>query len=527
MGNILIDMMGLLNRKRVVKNTEDTDYLVLGRRPNPDDSMFNTPKMHNELISIKDLKAGINSGEVTGSGTTNYIPVYSDGANSVIGDSQLRQSNPNSAGLYQMRMENADRFIINKPSSITSGDPEYLITQDGNFKVSFGWDDDGGGFGYLYNWSGAGLKLGSAGNNPMLEIKTTAGSEEIDLHKSIKFVDYGSGTYTGTVAYTLAVDTSGNVIETTGGTVTGVTGTTPVVSSGGVTPAISMPAATNSVSGYLTAADHTLFSSPSGTNIISDKRQSIRIRIQNKTVGSPNFDVVTDNTRVIYERQAGDSVNWSEYGKQWSPSVDPGYDAAMGFQSNTEVLVMLEESVKDVLTRAGNASALNSKFQIKSFDNWQLASQQLDLAIRMDNNGASPGNGTALIKLVEEATPRTGPPDLPSTTCVWFVDTTDTSSNMGGPIPTIVFAGKDTAYAKIVNGGNQYDAGVTYTFTGNSGDTLRKYAFLIEDEYYSNMRAKYLKVTGGRVVLQNLPTVDPLSNGVVWNDSGVLKISAG
>ena len=114
MGNILIDMMGLLNRKRVVKKTEDTDYLVLGRRPNPDDSMFNTPKMYNELISIKDLKAGINSGEVTGSGTTNYIPVYTDGANSVIGDSQLRQSNPNSAGLYQMRMENVDRFIINK-----------------------------------------------------------------------------------------------------------------------------------------------------------------------------------------------------------------------------------------------------------------------------------------------------------------------------------------------------------------------------------------------------------------------------
>ena len=215
MGNILIDMMGLLNRKRVVKKTEDTDYLVLGRRPNPDDSMFNTPKMYNELISIKDLKAGINSGEVTGSGTTNFIPIYTDGPNSVIGDSQLRQSNPNSNGLYQMRMENTDRFIINKPSSITSGDPEYLITQDGNFKVSFGWDDDGGGFGYLYNWSGAGLKLGSAGNNPMLEIKTTAGSEEIDLHKSIKFVDYGSGTYTGTVAYTLAVDTSGNVIETT------------------------------------------------------------------------------------------------------------------------------------------------------------------------------------------------------------------------------------------------------------------------------------------------------------------------
>ena len=162
-----------------------------------------------------------------------------------------------------------------------------------------------------------------------------------------------------------------------------------------------------------------------------------------------------------------------------------------------------------------------------SYDNWMLASHEMPLAVRVDNNGVSPGNGTALIKLVEEVTPKTGPPNLPSTVCVWFVDTTDTSSNMGGPIPTIVFAGKDTAYAKIVNGGNQYDAGATYTFTGNTGDTTRKYALLIEDEYYSNMRSKYLKVTGGRVVLENLPTSDPSSNGVVWNDSGTLKISAG
>lgn len=89
MGNILIDMMGLLNRKRVVKNTEDTDYLVLGRRPNPDDSMFNTPKMYNELISIKDLKAGINSSEVSGSGTTNFVAKWLDAdtiQNSIIFD---------------------------------------------------------------------------------------------------------------------------------------------------------------------------------------------------------------------------------------------------------------------------------------------------------------------------------------------------------------------------------------------------------------------------------------------------------
>ena len=74
--------------------------------------------------------------------------------------------------MYQIRFNNADRFIINKPSSVTSGDPEYLIQQDGNFKVSFGWDDDGGGFGYIYNWAGNGLRLGAAGENPQFELET-------------------------------------------------------------------------------------------------------------------------------------------------------------------------------------------------------------------------------------------------------------------------------------------------------------------------------------------------------------------
>jgi hypothetical protein len=50
------------------------------------------------------------------------------------------------------------------------------------------------------------------------------------------------------------------------GTVTSVTGTSPVVSSGGNTPAISMPAATSSVNGYLTSTDWTTFNNKSNTN---------------------------------------------------------------------------------------------------------------------------------------------------------------------------------------------------------------------------------------------------------------------
>jgi hypothetical protein len=53
------------------------------------------------------------------------------------------------------------------------------------------------------------------------------------------------------------------------GTVTSVTGTAPVVSSGGATPAISMPAATTSVNGYLTSTDWTTFNNKGSVTSVS------------------------------------------------------------------------------------------------------------------------------------------------------------------------------------------------------------------------------------------------------------------
>ena len=125
------------------------------------------------------------TGTVTGTGTTNTLPIWSDGPNSVLGDSQLKQFGPSLSGLYQIRMDNTERFIINKPSSVTSGDPEYLIQQDGNYKVSMGWDDDGAGYGYLYNWAGDGWRFGSAGNNPELTIVTAAGNEGVTITNNL------------------------------------------------------------------------------------------------------------------------------------------------------------------------------------------------------------------------------------------------------------------------------------------------------------------------------------------------------
>jgi hypothetical protein len=58
------------------------------------------------------------------------------------------------------------------------------------------------------------------------------------------------------MAYDSASDTfKPSTVSGGGGTVTAVTGTAPVVSSGGTSPAISMAAATASVPGYLLAVD--------------------------------------------------------------------------------------------------------------------------------------------------------------------------------------------------------------------------------------------------------------------------------
>jgi hypothetical protein len=108
------------------------------------------------------------------------------------------------------------------------------------------------------------------------------------------------GSTTSALAVT-AVGTIGQVLTSAGsgtptwatpttGTVTSVTGTAPVVSSGGNTPAISMAAATTLVDGYLTSADWATFNGKqaalvSGTNIKTVNSNSL--------LGSGNVSVGT------------------------------------------------------------------------------------------------------------------------------------------------------------------------------------------------------------------------------------------
>ena len=125
------------------------------------------------------------------------------------------------------------------------------------------------------------LIIGGSGTTQSLIYKTTtgvgaAGADHIfqvgnnGATEAMRILNSGSvGIGVAAPAYKLDVagdvNISGNFkvngvnISAGGGTVTSVTATAPVVSSGGNTPAISMAAATTSVPGYLTAADWNTF----------------------------------------------------------------------------------------------------------------------------------------------------------------------------------------------------------------------------------------------------------------------------
>ncbi len=129
-----------------------------------------------------DIGAGTGSGTVTGTGTAKNLTMWATGGTG-IEDSPIKTATVNT--LNQITVTDGERIIIDKPSTVTSGDPAFQVAQDGAAKTEFGWDDDGGGFAFVYNYSGNGIKLGAAGNNPMIEVVTTTASEGVNLYGNV------------------------------------------------------------------------------------------------------------------------------------------------------------------------------------------------------------------------------------------------------------------------------------------------------------------------------------------------------
>jgi len=119
-----------------------------------------------------------------------------------------------------------------------------------------------------------GVDHGGTGATTLTGYVKGSGTSALTASSTIPTTDL-SGTVTNAQLANSAITINGTSTSLGGsisvGTVTSVTGTSPVVSSGGNTPAISMPAATSSVNGYLTSADWTTFNGkqPAGTYVTS------------------------------------------------------------------------------------------------------------------------------------------------------------------------------------------------------------------------------------------------------------------
>jgi len=137
----------------------------------------------------------------------------------------------------------------------------------------------------------------------------------------------------------------GGSVTTPSGTVTSVTATSPVVSSGGTTPAISMPAATTSANGYLTSTDWNTFNgklsatSPAITGTIIEDVYTITDgagfaidptngSIQLVTLGAnrtptvSNFDAGEGITLMINDGTAY-TITWTTIGVVWVGGTAP------------------------------------------------------------------------------------------------------------------------------------------------------------------------------------------------------------
>jgi len=119
----------------------------------------------------------------------------------------------------------------------------------------------GNGSGQFSNITvGTGLQYSSS----TLSVKGLTGGTAIQYENGVAgFAPVTIGTGLSFVGGTLS--------NTANGTVTSVTATAPVASTGGTTPVISMPAATTSVSGYLTNTDWNTFNNkqPAGSYLVS------------------------------------------------------------------------------------------------------------------------------------------------------------------------------------------------------------------------------------------------------------------
>jgi len=155
------------------------------------------------------------------------------------------------------------------------------------------------------------------------------------------------------------------------GTVTSVTATSPVTSTGGATPVIAMPAATTSVDGYLTSTDWNTFNGKSNTNGTVTSVAALTLGttgtdLTSTVANGTTTPVITLNvpTASASNRGALSSADWTTFNNKGSGTVtSASVVSANGFAgtvatATTTPAITLTTSITGVLK--GNGTAISA-----------------------------------------------------------------------------------------------------------------------------------------------------------------------
>ena len=187
-----------------------------------------------------------------------------------------------------------------------------------------------------------------ASSNGFAGTSSGGATPTLTLTTSISGIIYGNGTAlaaatisapltysAGTLAITQAGAASNGYLSSTdwntfnnkgSGTVTSVTGTAPVVSSGGTTPAISMAAANTTTNGYLTSTDWNTFNNKGSGTVTSVAALTLGTTgtdLSSTVANGTTTPVITLNvpTASATNRGALSAADWTTFNSKGSGSV--------------------------------------------------------------------------------------------------------------------------------------------------------------------------------------------------------------
>ena len=149
------------------------------------------------------------------------------------------------------------------------------------------------------------------------------------------------------------------------GTVTGVTGTAPVVVTGTTAPVVSMAAATTGVDGYLTAADFTIFNNKLGT-------ASAFAGDVTGTSSTTSVDKIKGRTVSATLPTNGQVLTWNNGLTQWEPATPTTGTVTNVSSANTDITVGTPSSTPVLTLNSGTGAdqilKLNGTSQIPAVD---------------------------------------------------------------------------------------------------------------------------------------------------------------